>query len=37
MGCILYAMLTGKLPFTGTTEEEIIKKICEDDVKFNKK
>lgn len=36
MGCILYAMLTGKLPFQAAKEEDLMKKIVEKEVKIPK-
>ena len=34
MGVILYVMVTGELPFMGTTEKEIKRKICKERLKY---
>lgn len=34
LGCIVYAMLTGNLPFDDKRTKELIKKICEEEVQF---
>ena len=36
IGCILYAMLVGHLPFEDSTDKKIIKKILENQPEFNK-
>ena len=34
MGCILYGMVCGELPFNGDSTREIIGKICRAEYKF---
>lgn len=34
LGCILYGMVCGQLPFNGSSNREIIRKICAGDFKF---
>ena len=34
IGVILYVMVTGELPFFGTTEKEIKRKICKERLRF---
>jgi serine/threonine protein kinase len=37
LGCILYALLVGELPFKGNTEKEIIQQILNKEIDFPKR
>ena len=34
LGCILFGMVCGQLPFNGSSNREIVRKICAGDYKF---
>lgn len=37
LGCILYALVVGQVPFYNKSEKEIERMVCEDDLQFPKK
>jgi len=37
IGIMFYTMIYGELPFYGSTERDLIKKIINDPIKFNNK